>query len=355
MDKKSAALLKAIVSGTVADIAKVLESGVSPNRAVPKVSGEPIDFRESPLVTAVLTGDPERVKLLLDSGADSYDLDGDPLDLDAGRVDNALHYLIDDWDAIAPNAQVLGEMLLSHGIDIGAWDSAGYTALHRAVIGNNEIACRFLLENGADPTALSDAEGRLTPVDEAAELGWLPILEVLMHACADPAAGQPRRFTPLHQVAKCGNWDPMLLSLLRIGADINACDFRGLRALDFLTRSGEENLRPLFAYIAVGARPTRKMLETFVEKSLIGFALRAHRFVAAAICGSGEIMKNVMSEFPKTAGPEDIQMAAFAATLAKGELLDELLRWQAAHEANEVVIELRASGELPSADAMTVG
>ncbi|KAI8636899.1 ankyrin repeat-containing domain protein [Parasitella parasitica] len=64
----------------------------------------------------------------------------------------------------------------------------GYGMIHAAVVKKEKDALGFLLENGANPNAmtLSQVEDdKVTPVYLAASMGWLPGLEMLLKAGAD--------------------------------------------------------------------------------------------------------------------------------------------------------------------------
>ncbi|CEP17566.1 hypothetical protein [Parasitella parasitica] len=64
----------------------------------------------------------------------------------------------------------------------------GYGMIHTAIVKKEKDALEFLLDNGANPNAmtLSQVEDdKVTPVYLAASMGWLPGLEMLLNAGAD--------------------------------------------------------------------------------------------------------------------------------------------------------------------------
>lgn len=80
--------------------------------------------------------------LLIDAGADVNAQGGSPYYAGDGVTGTPLHV------AVARNRPALAELLLEHGADVDALDSAGYTSLERAA-GNREMMA-LLLSHGAE-------------------------------------------------------------------------------------------------------------------------------------------------------------------------------------------------------------
>jgi len=97
-------------------------------------------------------------------------------------------------------------------------DEEGYTPLHYAAyFGHVELA-RYLVEIGADLSAISLDPLRSLPLHAAASSGQLEISRLLLQAGADPNAEQTGQWTPLHSAAAGGHAEVVLL-LLGSGSD----------------------------------------------------------------------------------------------------------------------------------------
>ena len=132
----------------------------------------------TPLMQAVLYGDPESVRLLLANGADPN------LANDAGAT--ALMWAVDD--------PAKTRILLDHGADVDARSAEGRTPLLNATsrFGDDEVAMR-LLRAGANPSARSPIlVGFSTPLSEAALAGDESLLRTLIQRGADANSARPR-------------------------------------------------------------------------------------------------------------------------------------------------------------------
>jgi len=120
--------------------------------------------------------------------------------------------------------------LVQHKVDVNAAQPDGTTALHWAVVWNNDEAVTLLLRAGADVKARNRYGA--TPLSEAVSSGSSAVVESLLKAGADPKTlttddGE----TVLMTAARAGNTDVVRL-LLERGADVNGREkYKGQTAL----------------------------------------------------------------------------------------------------------------------------
>ena len=142
----------------------------------------------TPLMRAAKSGDIELVRVLLEAGADpkaTLPNGTTALMLAAGLGWRNGSPLAPSYDQGSDSEAVetLG-LLLSLGLDLGATNEAGDTALHAAVGGRgSEAIVRFLLERGADPLA---ANGRQQTPLSIAEARGSDAVKALVRAAAAP-------------------------------------------------------------------------------------------------------------------------------------------------------------------------
>ena len=96
-------------------------------------------------------------------------------------------------------------------------DAQGYTALHYAAYSGHLDAVRYLLDIGADVTAVSLDPLRNTPLHAAASSGHAEIVRLLLAAGADLEALQTGDWTALHAAADRGH-AVVVAALLESGA-----------------------------------------------------------------------------------------------------------------------------------------
>ncbi|MBI1873332.1 MAG: ankyrin repeat domain-containing protein [Acidobacteria bacterium] len=111
--------------------------------------------------------------------------------------------------------------LLQQGADVNAPQADGMTALHWAAERGDADTAAMLLYAGANAAAVTRI-GHYTPLHLASKSGSAPVVEALLKAGGDVAARSTTSgVTPLHLAATSGNPD-VVVKLLNHGADVNA-------------------------------------------------------------------------------------------------------------------------------------
>ena len=144
--------------------------------------------------------------------------------------------------------------LIAAGVDVGARQPDGATALHWAAHRDDLATAERLLAAGAAPDAANDYG--VTPIFLAATNGSAALVGRLLAAGADPGAVLPAGETALMTAARSGNADTVRL-LAEHGADVRARQTsRGQTALMWAASEGHLDVaRVLLAHGAeVGAR-----------------------------------------------------------------------------------------------------
>ena len=101
-----------------------------------------------------------------------------------------------------------------------AWSQDGFTALHYAAYFDGPDAAGVLIDHGADIEAVSTNEEfapEARPLHSAVAAARGDVVEVLLHAGADPNARQHGGFTPLMAAEQTGNLE-LAEVLIRHGA-----------------------------------------------------------------------------------------------------------------------------------------
>lgn len=137
-------------------------------------------------------------------------------------------------------------VLLTSGAQINEADGEGWTALHAAAARRQPQIVEALLAAGADPN-VADAAG-FTPLLNAAGPGDPASVQALIGAGADVAVAHPTYgWSPLSRAAEWDNSDVLIL-LLRAGADpnqscplISAAEAGSLRCTQELVAAGADH------------------------------------------------------------------------------------------------------------------
>lgn len=228
----------------------------------------PTKSGETPLISAISTGDEELVRLMLQRGADVEARCADQMTpLMHAMIHESQHIVVSLLDkgaqidattagwtvlhrAAAMTDVPLVKLLLSRGADIEArspkdfvpnknplarmsssdmdeYDEVdasdadrGWTALLRAAMNGNEVMIRLLLEKGADIEARSPSNG--TPLICAAEGKYEAIVEYLLINGANVNAEDDFGWKPLHRALVNRGGERVAQMLLTHGADVDA-------------------------------------------------------------------------------------------------------------------------------------
>lgn len=249
---------------------------------------------ETPLISAIVTGDVELVRLMLQRGAD----------VEARCVDHITPLM----HAVMHGHLSILDLLLSKGAQVNA-TTAGWTALHRAADLVNIPMATLLLAKGADiesrspkdflpkkhPLArpgsdlddfekvdASEADIGWTALLRAATNGQVTMVHILIEKGADIEARSPNNGTPLICAAEC-NFEAIVEFLLKSGANVNAEDNFGWKPLHWVmvNRGGEGVAQILLTHGAdINARCLyrKSPLHHAIEKgndSMVSFLLTA--------------------------------------------------------------------------------
>jgi ankyrin repeat protein len=149
--------------------------------------------------TAVLKGQVEIVRILLDSGFE--------INKPTANGSTYLH------DAALKNQKKVAELLLHCGARLDALNQTGGTPLHDAALGGSVDVINLLLDQGAKVNA-ADGESGATPLMLAASLDRSSAVAVLLKHGADPALKDRHGMTALDRAKKTE--DPAIVKLLEV-------------------------------------------------------------------------------------------------------------------------------------------
>ncbi|KAI0885990.1 uncharacterized protein GGS22DRAFT_179033 [Annulohypoxylon maeteangense] len=129
------------------------------------------------------------------------------------------------WAATNGNVE-LARVLLENYARLDVTNNRGRTALHLAAEGSHkeqsEEMVRLLLDHEADPSAVSD--GGWTPLHNAAQSGYAPIVALLLETGANVNAVLSNGMTPLHWAAFNGCEEVVQLILTRFDVNLSIKD-----------------------------------------------------------------------------------------------------------------------------------
>src|SRR5213594_2667690 len=255
------ALFTAIQRGSIADVERLLKTGVS--ASLTDAEGTPA------LMAAALFADARMMELLLQHGADANqpgpsgttalmwavpDLAKVRLLVTHGANVNARPE--NDRTALLvaasyPQTVDLLRLLLEHGADLHAQDKGGATALALSLRSADVEVVRFLVERGLDPNALA-------PAAQSAGL-----------ARHDPATANylisqlPKPFPNVLNIAATWQPVPLIARWIELGADVNTTNAAQYARTPVLTAvaSETESTDTLKLLLDRGADPNARMTE----------------------------------------------------------------------------------------------
>ena len=247
------ALATAADAGNMAIVEAALASGVGPNATEEEGASRP-------LYRAVGRGRLAAVRLLLEVGADTHDIEseGPPMVYTAVRQDDYAVLLLLLEHGADPNvpgprgasalalARLTGkteaaDALVEYGA-VEAWDQMEGGALFRAVYHNDIEGLTEALAAGADPNAQGPLA--LTPLRTAVKAGRTEAVRLLLENGAAPDTKGDQGRTVLHTAAEAGNVAVARL-LLDHGADVNTEDITGDTPLALALGSEHEDMAEL--------------------------------------------------------------------------------------------------------------
>ena len=185
------------------------------------------------LQSAASCGDLPMVRFLVENGAD--------LEMYGYSQRNALQH------AASSGHNLIIKELLAAGANVNSRGKLG-SVLSCAVNGNQPDTVRLLLQNGANVNEVTETQEGNTrpwpnPLLQASKNKNPRIVKILLDAGADPNVSSAlwgNSEVPLHEAAKIGSID-ILHVLLQHGADVNAQGEDGFSAIHFAASSGHHD------------------------------------------------------------------------------------------------------------------
>ncbi len=263
-------LIEAVNAKDAAEVEQLLKAGT--NADALDSTGEPI------LKTAIMQGNTEIARLLVENGADVNAADKDEnsllgkaaymgdleivqLMIDAGADANAIMKTGSGSDpginvpvlqeAVNGNNSEIVELLIAHGADVNQTEThLDLTPLHGAAWYNYTDIVQILLNNGADPNKPSSYEEGEAPLFFAVRNGSVEAAQALLDGGAEIDIQTERNWTPLISLAanKTVRRDlrsKMVTFVLDKGADPNLGDNIGNTALHYAAREGQTEVIPI--------------------------------------------------------------------------------------------------------------
>lgn len=211
----------------------------------------------SALTDAAMRGDKAAVATLIKQGVDVGAAQGDGM--------TALHWAAERGDA------ELAEMLVYAGANVSAVTRIGlYTPLHLAAKAGSAPVAKVLIKGGADVNVKSNPSGA-TPMHLAALTGSAEVINLLADAKADVNAREAEwEQTPLIFAASA-NRAAAITALLKRGADANVSsktiDVSKQSALDRAAVERQRKVIEGFVGKDSGQRPTPAQMQAAIEAS----------------------------------------------------------------------------------------
>ena len=262
-------LFAAVTAEDVAAVEKFLEGGANPNTV--NSGGLPVLLRA--IRDAWVSDNTEIIELLLIFGADANEYNGSEfaflpqaaysgqlevvqLLLEAGADVNATKSFISWTGATQTQAPALlhavdgnyievAELLIRYGADVNQTEMAhNASPLFVAAFSNYPELVTLLLDNGADPSLLTNWETGNTALHGAAFNGAVEAVQALLEGGADVDVQTNTGLTPLMYAISEGihRRTEIITTLLEGGADPNVQDDNGNTALHYAARNGRSEM-----------------------------------------------------------------------------------------------------------------
>jgi uncharacterized protein len=139
---------------------------------------------------------------------------------------------LDVFEATALGAlDALADLIATDPSLARAYSADGFTALHFAAYFSQPAAGRFLLDHGAEATAVAKNPTSVMPLHSAVSSSNVEMVRDLLKHGAPVNARQQHGWTPLHAAAQNGNLE-IIETLLQNGADPRVRNEQGVTALD---------------------------------------------------------------------------------------------------------------------------
>lgn len=207
------------------------------------------------LETAVKTADFQTIQTILDTHpalVNAHDLMGLPLVMTAlyfQKPEVATLFLARGAHLSVHTAAAFGDLekVQEYVADWDGWLSVtakdGFTLLQLACFFNQVDVALWLIERGADVTAVAENGSQIQPIHAACDVNNITIVRALLENGADVNARQVIGLTPLHAAAD-NNSPELAALLLEYGADKTAVTTSGQTAYDWAVEKGNKDVLP---------------------------------------------------------------------------------------------------------------
>ncbi len=224
--------------GTAAELKAELDAGLDANAHTP----------EGTSLLMMAAKDPEKVKLLIDRGADAR-----------SKAKTGFTALMIASAYLGTSESV--KLLLEHGAEVNPGKEVMFNAsplFYASMTGDREVLT-LLLARGADPNRMMNVLGAFPtpPLIAAASIANAATIKTLLAAGADVRLKDPDSMTALHW-AVIAHHPEVVKALLQAGADVNAVDRFGFTPLLYAATIDFGDAETATALLKGGADPTVK-------------------------------------------------------------------------------------------------
>lgn len=245
-------LIRAIKNNNPVMVETLLCFGANPNQEGKHKSHLTV-IGKRPLHYAAEFNQEDIVKLLLQYGAD--------VNAKTSENDTPLHYAC----LLSKSNEVI-KLLINHGADVNLYNETGISPIFNAIFFGNKEAVSILLDNNVDINGVNTIND-LTPLIVAVKKRDPDMVNFLIDKGADVNLRVKKHEhlngpTPLHVACKkllflepeFNEYDEVIKTLVKRGAEINAVDFNGNTPLNLMKL--EDNYIDMVGYMLLnGANP----------------------------------------------------------------------------------------------------